>query len=326
MKVSILLLTMERYYITKYALENNLNKIGDIEYELLILDQNSKDFRVIELGMNIVALKEKGVHESAQSNVGIAAGYNSLINRAKGEYICFMPNDVLLNDNWLFDLLHHANQIDKAGLVSIHCEGDKGFYTPLLNQSDTFTHVWKRKDNIVNGVSLIKRTTLDAVGKLDESLGIYGKEREQLAYRLNMLGYNNFYVPDQSSVHLGREVNDVSEYKQNKNKALQLSANTYTARIAEMKKNNNYVIRNMKHKFSNNTSDTVKCKFSLNLRGKAIIDPVDNIQFLLSYTDENRRVYSKAIRHSEEFVIDPLHNGTLTFDLPPNNNVIINEL
>ncbi len=236
MKVSILLLTLNRYQLTKYCLEKALAGIGkDIDYELLILDNGSEDSPKFakELGKDqFIFLPE---------NLGVAYGFNKLLSIASGEYICFLSNDILLlNDNWLADLISYNNEIDKSGLTSIHCEGDKGFYGPLLNNSDTFTNVWKCKNNLTAGVSLINRTTLEQVGLFDERLGIYGREREQFAQRLNLCGFNNFYIPGQYSTHMGREINDTSDYSRMKGDALQKANATYNSLLQEMKKNNNY--------------------------------------------------------------------------------------
>ncbi len=233
--VSLLLLTHDRYEMTRYCLERLLSKIGDIEYELLVLDNNSTDQRMCSY------LPEKVHYIANHSNIGIAAGYNKLLSIAKGDYICFLSNDILLlGDNWLFDLIHYNQEINKSGLTSIHCEGEKGVYMPLLNNNDSFTHVWKNKTGITSGVSLISRQALESVGLFDETLGIYGREREQFARRLSLLGYYNYYIPGQYSVHLGREVNDTSEYKRMKDEALQLSSNRYTESLKEMSKKNNY--------------------------------------------------------------------------------------
>lgn len=236
-KVSILMLTLDRYVMTKYVLEQALREVGQgITYELLMLDNGSKDQRVIKL------IEEMATDKVFYGeNRGISQGYNHLLKRAYGEYICFMPNDILpLSENWLADLISSNDDIEKSGLTSIHCEGEKGFYSPLLNTQDTFSSTWNPKGNITSGLSLINRHALEDVGAFDETLGIYGREREQYAYRLSMLGYKNYYVPGQFSTHLGRDMNDTTEYITNKESALELSSNRYITALAEMKKTNNY--------------------------------------------------------------------------------------
>ncbi len=241
-KVSLLLLTLDRYQMTKYCVENMMAKAGDVDYEILILDNFSSDQRVVKYVRELNMLDNVTLVEQIEKNMGIASGFNNLLNRAKGEHICFLSNDILLGNNWLLDLIHYNNQIDKSGLTSIHCEGEKGVYGPLLNHNDdSFTSVWQPKST-TSGVSLINRSAFESVGAFDESLGVYGREREQYASRLHMLGFHNYYVPGQFSVHLGREVNDESDYKQMKTKALQLSAPVYTSSLIEMKKKNNFKI------------------------------------------------------------------------------------
>lgn len=228
-KVSLLLLTLDRYHMTKYCLNNLLAKTGFPDFELLVMDNGSTDKRTVNLtSQESFPLVKKGSLIQNETNIGIAAGFNQLLRKAKGEYICFLSNDIFVYENWLSELIHYNNEIDKAGMTTIFCEGDKGSFSPLLNSRDEFTHVWKPTKNITRGISLINRMALEDVGAFDEKLGIYGREREQYALRLANLNYNNFYIPDNFSVHLGRELNDNSQYRAMKDKALQQSAAYYT--------------------------------------------------------------------------------------------------
>lgn len=228
-KVSLLLLTHDRYQMTKYCLKNLLAKTGFPDFELLVFDNGSTDKRTVNLTSeeSFPAVK-KGSFIANETNIGIAAGFNQLLRKAQGEYICFLSNDIVLFDNWLSELIHYNNEFDKAGMTTIYCEGDKGAFSPLPNVREEFTHVWKPDKNITRGVSLINRLALEDVGAFDEKLGIYGREREQYALRLANLGYTNFYIPDNFSVHLGREINDNSVYRAMKDKALQQSAGYFS--------------------------------------------------------------------------------------------------
>ncbi len=267
-KVSLLLLTHDRYFMTKYCLENMLNKIGDSDYELLILDNGSKDERVLNYVLGLKVEEKAKIMESSdklspeakelllnsiedytkikiftnEENKGIAAGFNTLLRNATGEYICFLLNDVLVSDGWLKDLVFYNNQIDKSGLTSIHCEGPKGFFTSLLGHDDSPVDIWKCKNGQTTGISLIDREALKAVGAFDETLGLYGKEREQYGERLTLLGFQNYYIQGQSSVHLGREINDTSDYKKMKELEVQKNHNRYVESIREMKTNKNFNI------------------------------------------------------------------------------------
>ncbi len=231
--VSILLLTHDRYFMTKYCLLAALSKAGYSDFELLILDNGSNDQRTAKMCSDTdFPAVQSGIIECLDTNIGIAAGFNQLLRKAKGDYIVFLTNDILLGENWLADMIHYSNEIEHSGLVTIHCEGDKGAFGPLLNTISEFTSVWSPANNITSGVSLISRIALEAVGAFDETLGIYGREREQYAHRLKMLGFKNFYVPGQYSVHLGREISD-SDYKKMKEKVKQFAGPRYTASLKE---------------------------------------------------------------------------------------------
>lgn len=235
---SLLLLTHERYQMTKYCVERLLSNAGTDDFELLVLDNGSKDSRVKNMFSEpwFPAVK-KGSIELLDENIGIAAGYNKLLKKATGDTIVFLASDILLGDNWLVELLHYNEQIEKSGVTAIHAEGVKGTYTPLLNKNDKFTHAWKTPNNVMFGTSLINRHAFEAIGMFDESLGIYGREREQYCLRLAALGFNNFYIPDNYSIHLGRD-----DDKKEKEKNLQLSRRRFEESLKEMQRANNYKI------------------------------------------------------------------------------------
>jgi GT2 family glycosyltransferase len=178
--------------------------------------------------------------ELSDVNHGIAKGYNKLIKKAKGENIVLLTNDILLDENWLVELIHWNSMVDKAGTTSIHCEGVKGSYSPLLNKSDSFTRVWLPPSGFTFGATLINRDALDAVGLFDERLGLYGREREQYCTRLKELGFNNFYIPEQYSIHLGRQANDDSFYETIKEDSMQLASSKYNQYLNDMRKNKNF--------------------------------------------------------------------------------------
>ncbi len=112
MKASLLLLTHNRYQMTKYCVTDLINKSGTDDFELLILDNGSTDKRVISLTEEeSFPTVPSGSMENSDVNLGIAAGYNRLIKKAKGDNIVFLTNDILLDNNWLVDLLHWNEQV-----------------------------------------------------------------------------------------------------------------------------------------------------------------------------------------------------------------------
>lgn len=241
------MLTIDRYWMTRYTLENLLAKalrFQDDKYhpayeiELLILDNGSKDERVIEYCKEVA-----DVFIPMSENIGVARGFNELFKRSTGDYICLVGNDIILNEGWLQDLVQHNDNIDKSGITAIHCVLAKGDYTPLpSNQGESLTRVWAPKTNLVYGVSLFKRTMLQTVGGFDENFGLYGCEDTQLAFRVSHSGFHNYYIPNQYSTHIGSDFEQSSEYRTMKNNNLRIAENYLKESIERMFKSKNYKV------------------------------------------------------------------------------------
>ena len=248
--VSVCLLTIDRYWITRYTIELLLKNSGGVELELLVLDNGSKDKRIIDFIQGLVDSKKYpnlitvGLIEE-KVNIGVAKGFNKLFKEAKGDYICMVGNDILVDPNWVLDLVYYNSMVQKSGLSCIYCLLDKGEYKPLLTYDDTFLNVWQNKNNLVYGVTLFKRELLKEVGFFDERLGLYGCEDSQFAWRLSMLGYHNYYIPGQSSIHIGSDIDEKSEYRNKKDENLKISTIKLAKSIEEMKLTKKYFIDNV---------------------------------------------------------------------------------
>ena len=237
-KVSICMLTMDRYFMTKYTFEQLVSFIGeDIDVELLILDNGSKDSRIVDYFKDIA-----DIHIAESENIGVAKGFNKLLRKCTGDYICLVGNDITVGKDWLNELIYYADVIDKSGIVAIHCESDKGRFSPLLSIHDELINVWKRDDNTIDGLQLFKKEILEKVGGFDESFGKYGYEDNQFALRTYYSGFYNFYIPNQFSSHIGFDINEKSQYRKDKEIALQTSKVKYQETLKGMIKNKNYYI------------------------------------------------------------------------------------
>lgn len=246
-KVSICMLTIDRYWMTRYSIENLIEKAlrfeddkfePVVEIELLILDNGSKDQRVIDYCKDIA-----DVFIQHDTNIGVAAGFNELFRKSTGDYICLVGNDIVLHEGWLEDLIQYNNRIDKSGITAIHCVLDKGEYTPLpANDGDLLVKVWAPKTNIVYGTCLFKRELLQSVGAFDENFGLYGCEDSQLAWRVSQSGYHNYYLPNQYSTHIGSDLEQSSEYRKMKTDNFKKSEIYLAQSVEKMRKHKNYKI------------------------------------------------------------------------------------
>lgn len=248
--VSICLLTIDRYWITRYTIENLLQNSKGVELELLVLDNGSEDKRIIEYLSTLINQKRYsnlltvGIIEE-KWNIGVAKGFNKLFKECKGDHICLVGNDILVNENWLSDLVYYNKSVLKSGLTSIYCLLDKGQLTAKLSNDDNLINVWQNQNNLVYGITLFNRDIFKEIGCFDESLGLYGCEDSQFAWRLTMLGYQNYYVPGQSSIHIGNDIDENSEYRKQKNDNLKIAERKLLQSIEQMKITKKYYIDNV---------------------------------------------------------------------------------
>lgn len=229
-KVSILLLTIDRYQMTKYCVTNAILNSGlkPEEIELLVLDNGSKDRRIIDFCKKIST-----VHIAMQKNIGVAAGYNLLLKASTGEYLCTIGNDIYLQPGWLTDLIQYSESIKKSGISGIHCVFEKGIY-------DASKDVYVPQNAMIYSTTFFKRSLLNDIGGFDEKLSIYGCEDSQLAWRAAMSGYLNYYVPNQSSTHLGDDLNCSNEYRRAKSESLVKNTEILKKTLDIMHKTKNY--------------------------------------------------------------------------------------
>ncbi len=176
------------------------------------------------------------IHIIEKENIGYAKGHNKLMRAATGDYICLIDNDVLLDKNWLKDLLFYNKTIERSGFSAIHTVLDKGEFNNKFK-------IFFRPDNLVYSTKLFSRSFLNDVGGFDESFSKYGGEDTHWAWRADNMNYINYYIPNQFSVHLGHDYNSNSDYSKFKSKQLNESIPKVKAAMEEMKKKNNFRVK-----------------------------------------------------------------------------------
>ena len=227
-KVSILILTLDRYWLTRYAIEHAISVAGHDNLEILVLDNGSTDQRIIDWGkqFSIRHIREK-------ENTGVAPGYNRLLKEATGDYLVTISNDMLLSQDWLKKMLHYNNLIPKSGITAIHCLLDKG----EKNKQGIFVP----KTGLVYSNWLWSRNVLEKVGGFNEVYK-YGCEDSEYCFRANQLGFINYYIPFTYCMHGGEDFNENSEYRKMKTARLAQAEAILKQEVSRMRSENNYYL------------------------------------------------------------------------------------
>lgn len=225
MKISIMFLTYKRQEMAKRVLEQNLNNTGFDDYELLICDQGTMDESWYEY---LMTLKTSYIRLN-ELNEGVARGLNQLMIRAKGEHVVFMPNDILLPQDWLKSIVEHIEEIPNTGIVGF--EG-QDYALPDFE----ITGVSGKKMIIgrdaqmrwdymcVYGVVCITRTYIDNVGYFDEMYHPYGFEDADLCYRCFYSGLFCYYIKGMRAEHIGIDHTGIEDYRHAKDNFLYSNA------------------------------------------------------------------------------------------------------
>ena len=106
MKVSILLLTIDRYNMCRTFVQEALDNAG-VPFDLCVSDNGSKDPKMIEW----IEQKNPKVFFNNGYNYGTAQSLNRMIEANPSDYYVFIGNDIRLPKNWLKTMIEYANEV-----------------------------------------------------------------------------------------------------------------------------------------------------------------------------------------------------------------------
>ncbi|HUI30864.1 MAG TPA: glycosyltransferase [Candidatus Acidoferrales bacterium] len=208
---SIIILTYNQLKYTKITLDS-IRKHTKVPYEIIVVDNASSDGTVEYLktqrDLQIILNEE---------NLGFPAGCNQGIERANGDYIVLLNNDVVVPNNWLEGLVECAESDPKTGVVgpmSNWISGyqlEKNFTYKRVSQLDEFAADYRRRNRkrwievprIAGFCMLIKKDVIDKIGGLDTAYGMGNCEDDDFCVRSNLAGFRNFIAGDVFVHHFG---------------------------------------------------------------------------------------------------------------------------
>jgi len=142
-----------------------------------------------------------------KKNQSFSKSINQGIERAKGEYICFLNDDVLLTENWYKPLLKTLKNKDVGvvGPLLLYPNGSIQFAGGIFNRINEAMHVWEGKNPLDKKIAeklkvprevamltfacvITKKEVIDKVGLLDENFW-YGVEDWDYSLRVREKGY-----------------------------------------------------------------------------------------------------------------------------------------
>lgn len=202
--VSIIILNWNGKELTKSCL-NAIEKNTDYpNYEVIVVDQGSKDgsAEMINKEFNHVKLIRN------EKNVGFSAGNNQGFKKSRGKYVYVLNNDTEVLKNWLTNVVKAMENDEKlAAAGSLQISPDK------LDDVDLMTENEIEEVETVGGAAMIlSKRVIDEIGMFDDKhfSPIYGEENDW-CYRARNKGYKIAQVKNSGVVHIG-EATNVKQY------------------------------------------------------------------------------------------------------------------
>lgn len=244
MKISIIIVNYKTKELTKDAIKSVFEKTEGIEYEIIIIDNDSKDgsaeYLRNEFGNKIKVIEAGG-------NRGFGTGNNIGIRKAKGKYIFLLNPDTKLINNAIKIFYDYMELNDNVGACcgnlydsnvnpAVSCLRLKPsvsaqiyllylhfiYHTIVIKLLKTgrklsgyyFNYGDKIEDvGYVSGADMfIRRTVLDKSGLFDEDIFMYGDDID-LSCRINKSGFKLKSIPQAKIMHLESQSIKISQEK-----------------------------------------------------------------------------------------------------------------
>ncbi len=199
--VSIIMLTFNALEYTKKCI-NSVLEHTRLPYELILVDNSSQDGTVEYLH----ELKEQYDHIKVifnKKNKGFAYGNNQGARRAKGKYLLFLNNDVLVADGWLNDLVSVLVENPFVGMVgpitnsisgrqrveNVPYKDEQGFYAFAAKVRELNKNKITPRRRIAGFCMLMRRELFEKLGGFDTRFGTGNFEDDDLCVRLRQKGW-----------------------------------------------------------------------------------------------------------------------------------------
>lgn len=158
-------------------------------------------------------------------NLGLGKASNQGIEATSGKYVLLLNNDTIVNGSSFDTMVDFLDQHPEAGAVGGKLLNSDGTIQACYNYFSTLKEEFfvatrlgelirpgypaimnadevKSVEWLGSACLMLRRSSLDEVGVLDEGYFIYGDEAD-LQYRLKKAGWHIYYLPHATTIHFG---------------------------------------------------------------------------------------------------------------------------
>lgn len=226
MDVSVIIVNYNTKNLCVNCIKSIIEKTKDVEYEIIVVDNNSKDDSVEAIKSNFPNIKLIINKE----NSGFGMANNKGFEIAKGKYLfCLNPDTLLVNNSIkiLYDFMENNPDCGASGGNLYDKDMNKAFsfgygddikslllrktilkyfyrkeYKKIKNFAKNADKNKLQEVNHITGADLmLRKSVIDKVGGFSPKFFLYFEETE-LEVRIRRAGYKIFFVPESKIMHL----------------------------------------------------------------------------------------------------------------------------
>lgn len=228
MDLSIIIVNYNTFELTKNCIHSVYNNTSGIDYEIILIDNNSSDGSP-ELLKNEFPNVKFILNED---NVGFAKANNQGITIAQADNILLLNSDTLIIGDCINKVLHFSKQTPDAGIIGCKVLNKNGslqyscWHEPtILSETIFFTisiikNIWepityykkmkywnhthiKQIDSISGCFFWVKKEVFNKIGLLDENIFMYYEDSEFCKRTILQSDYKIYYFPHAEIIHFG---------------------------------------------------------------------------------------------------------------------------
>ncbi|MFA5164594.1 MAG: glycosyltransferase family 2 protein [Candidatus Omnitrophota bacterium] len=220
MDLSIAIVNWNTQLLLKQCIESIRKTTKEITYEIIVVDNNSKDGSQEMLSSEY---KEVILIKNIE-NLGFNKANNQAIKVSKGDYILILNPDTVMLDSAADKMVRYMAENQQAAALGCKILNGDGTLHPyfrnvpslgkeimrlilperlMLDESKTKANDYEytHEIEVLSGCCMmVRKTTFERIGLLDERYFMYGDDID-LCYQIKKNKMKIFYMPDASIIH-----------------------------------------------------------------------------------------------------------------------------